>query len=116
MLAKRYRFHGYGSLKFLYNKGAVVRSRYCNLKYIHNPRREDSRLAIVVAKKVSKKAPVRNRIRRRLYEAIRQHWAMIPPGHDMIVTVFDPVVAEISTDHLNKIVLDLLTQADLLKK
>lgn len=116
MLAKRYRFHGYGSLKFLYSKGSVARSRYCSLKYINNPRRTDSRLAVVVAKKVSKKAPVRNRIRRRLYEALRQQWAMIPPGHDMIITVFDPAVAEISAEHINKIVVDLLTQAQLLKK
>lgn len=116
MLAKGYRFHGYGSLKFLYNKGKMVRSRHCSLKYIQNPRRKDGRVAIVVAKKVSKKAPVRNRIRRRLYEAVRQHWEMIEPGHDMIITVFDASVADISPAYINKMVVDLLTQANLFKK
>ncbi len=115
MLAKGYRFHGYGSLKFLYSKGRVVRSRFCNLKFISNPRRDSSRLAIVVAKKVSKKAPVRNRIRRRLYEAMRQHWPMLKPGHDLIITVFDSSMAEISSEELNRIVVELLTQADLYK-
>ncbi|MCB9822855.1 ribonuclease P protein component [Candidatus Nomurabacteria bacterium] len=115
MLAKQFRFHGYGSLKFLYNKGKVVRARFVNLKYISNPRREDSRLAVVVAKKVSKKAPVRNRIRRRLYEAVRLHWPMLKPGQDMIITVFDENIANISSTELNKIVVELLTKADLYK-
>lgn len=115
MLAKQFRFHGYGSLKFLYNKGKVVRARYVSLKFISNPRREDSRLAVVVAKKVSKKAPVRNRIRRRLYEAVRLHWPMLKPGQDMIITVFDENIANISSTELNKIVVELLTKADLYK-
>lgn len=115
MLAKQFRFHGYGSLKFLYNKGKIVRARYCSLKYISNPRRDSSRLAVVVAKKVSKKAPVRNRIRRRLYEAVRLHWPMLKPGQDMIITVFDENVANISPTELNKIVVELLTKADLYK-
>lgn len=115
MLAKKFRFHGYGSLKFLYLKGSVARARFCSLKYIANPRRENSRLAVVVAKKVSKKAPTRNRIRRRLYEAFRLHWPMLKPGHDMILTVYDEAVANISSTELNKIVVELLTKADLYK-
>jgi len=115
MLAKRYRFHGYGSLKFLYNKGKISRARFCSLKFIDNPRREDSRLAVVVAKKVSKKAPIRNRIRRRIYEAIRLHWPMLKPGHDMIITIFDESVASVSPAELNRIIVQLLTQADLYK-
>jgi ribonuclease P protein component len=115
MLAKQFRFHGYGSLKFLYNKGKIVRARYVSLKYISNPRREDSRLAVVVAKKVSKKAPVRNRIRRRLYEAVRLHWPMLKPGQDMIITVFDENIANIPSTDLNKIIVELLTKADLYK-
>jgi len=115
MLAKRFRFHGYGSLKYTYNKGVAVRARSCNLKYVHNPKRDDGRLAIVVAKKVSKKAPVRNRIRRRLYESMRQHWPMLKPNYDMVLTVFDDSLADISPDELNKTVVELLTKANLYK-
>lgn len=115
MLAKRFRFHGYGSLKYTYNKGAAVRSRSCNLKYVHNPKRENGRLAVVVAKKVSKKAPVRNRIRRRLYEAMRQHWPMLKPNYDLVLTVFDDSLATVPADEVNKIVAELLTKADLYK-
>lgn len=115
MLAKQYRFHGYGSLKFLYNKGKMSRAKFCSLKYINNPRREHSRLAVVVAKKVSKKAPVRNRIRRRIYESVRTHWPMLKPGHDMIITVFDESIAAINPAELNRIIAELLTKADLYK-
>lgn len=115
MIAKKYRFHGYGSLKFLYSKGKTVRGQYCSLKYIDNPRREDSRIAVVVGRKVSKKAPVRNRIRRRVYEAMRSHWAMLKPQHDMIITIFDERIATISHDELNKIIVEMLSKAELYK-
>lgn len=116
MIAKQYRFHGYGSLKFLYTKGKSVRGQFCSLKYITNPRREDSRLAVVVGRKVSKKSPVRNRIRRRVYEVMRSHWPMLKPGHDMIITVFDERLATISHSELNTIIVEMLKKADLYKE
>lgn len=115
MLAKKYRFHGYGSLRFLYSRGTMVRNRYFGLKFVKNNRREDSRLAVVVAKKVSKKAPVRNRLRRRLYEVMRQHWSMIQPGNDLLITVFDGRIEELSHAELNKLVVEMLHKAELYK-
>lgn len=115
MIAKKFRFHGYGSLKFVYSKGSGARSRFLALKYIKNSRRQDSRLAVVVSKKVAKKAPVRNRIRRRIYEAVRQQWSMIKPGHDMVITVFDERIATIESDQIQQYVSELLTQAELYK-
>lgn len=115
MLAKKHRFHGYGSLKYLYTHGTTVRAKSCSLKYIHNPKRENSRVAVVVGKKVSKKAPIRNRIRRRLYEAVRQHWAMLKPQYDMVITVFDDSPATMPASELNRVVVELLTKANLYK-
>ena len=46
-----------------------------------------SRFAIVVSSKVSKKATVRNTVRRRLTEIIRLNLAAIKPGYDVMVTV-----------------------------
>ena len=115
MLAKKFRFHGYGSLKFAYAKGKVVRARYLNLKFVKNNRRADSRLAIVVSKKITKKAPARNRMRRRLYEAFRQEWPMIQPGYDLVVTVFDERVATVDSETLGQLVHELLEQSRLYK-
>lgn len=115
MLGAKYRFHGYGSLKFVYSKGRTVRTRFLSLKYCPNTRREDSRLAVVVSKKVTKKAPVRNRMRRRLYEAVRQQWPMIKPSHDLVITVFDERVATIPSEEIQALVKELLVQAKLFK-
>lgn len=113
MIAKRFRFHGYGSLKFVYSKGRSARSKYISLKYIENTRRTESRLAVVVSKKVSKKAPERNRIRRRIYELCREQWANIKHPHDIVVTVFDERVANMPTQDLKVILNDIIRQADL---
>lgn len=115
MLAKIFRFHGYGSLKFVYSKGKTVRARFLSMKYVANTRRSDSRLAVVVSKKITKKAPGRNRMRRRLYEAVRHEWSNIKPGYDLVITVFDERIATVPSDELTVLVHDLLSGADVLK-
>ena len=115
MIAKKFRFHGYGSLKFVYSKGDSVRSRFLAMKYIKNTRRSDSRLSVVVSKKVAKKSPTRNTIRRRIYEVMRLRWSMIEPGYDMVITVFDERIATIDSPQLQQYVEELLSQAKLYK-
>ena len=114
MIAKKFRFHGYGSLKFVYSKGRTARAKFLSLKTVENTRRQESRLAIVVSKKITKKAPQRNRIRRRLYETVRHEWPNVKPGHDMVITVFDERTATISSEELKRSVKELLVNAKLL--
>jgi ribonuclease P protein component len=116
MLAKVFRFHGYGSLKFVYSKGKTVRARFLSMKYIANSRREQSRIAVVVSKKITKKSPARNRMRRRLYEAVRHEWPSIKPGYDLVITVFDERIGTIPSQELTNLVHDLLVGADVFKK
>lgn len=71
MLPFKNRFHGHGSLRYVYKNGQTDRSRLMTIKFVKNPRRRDSRVAIVVGKKILKSAVRRNKIRRRLYEALR---------------------------------------------
>lgn len=47
----------------------------------------DSRAVVVVGKKIDKRAVVRNTIRRRLTAALREIWATVPPGYDIVVSV-----------------------------
>jgi ribonuclease P protein component len=65
-----------------------------------------SRVVVVVGKKVSKRAVVRNRIRRRLIGALRENWATVRPGYDIVVSVHTDV-SGLPTDKL----LGHLTQA-----
>jgi ribonuclease P protein component len=88
MLTKEHRFHGPGSLNYAYRRGHTVRSPYCSMKCVSG-KYDTYRIAIVVAKKVEKSAPARNRIRRRIYEAIRTQADGLLTNQDIIVSVFD---------------------------
>ncbi len=113
MLEHRYRFHGHGSVRRLYRHGGSARNRSLTLRYYKNPQRLHSRVTIVVAKKVYKAATKRNRIRRRIYEIIRIHWAEIAPSHDMAIIVFDGQSLVMPATELEKLVLGLLRDAKL---
>lgn len=116
MLKKLFRFHGHNSLNFVHSKGKSVRAGFFQLKYTNNGRRIENRLAVIVSKKVTKKAPIRNRIRRRVYETARQHWSMLETPYDLVITVFDERAATMSSAELNKNIVELLHKANLYKR
>jgi len=88
VLARKHRFHGHGSLNYVYRRGKNARSPYCVMRFV--PGKYDTyRVAVVVNKKVAKSAPVRNRIRRRVYETIRLCADNLLTNQDIVVTVFD---------------------------
>lgn len=97
MIASKYRFHGYGALKFLFGHGKTFRFKNFSIRVAQNPRRTHSRVGVVISKKVVKAAPKRNRVRRRVYEALRHDWDHILGGHDFIVSAHDPYLLDI--DH-----------------
>lgn len=100
MLAAKYRFHGYGALKFLFGHGKTYRFKSLSIRVAQNQRREHSRVALVISKKVLKAAPKRNQARRRVYEILRTHWGDIRPGHDILVSIYDPHVLDMAHDEL----------------
>src|SRR5512141_2972574 len=104
MIASKHRFHGHNSLSYVYRNGRTVRGPLTAIKYVENNRRNTYRLSVVVSKKVSKSAVVRNRIRRRLYEAFRRHEQVIVAPTDMVVTVFSETVATIPAEELDTLV------------
>jgi ribonuclease P protein component len=63
---------------------------------------DEYRVAVVVSKKVAKVAPDRNRIRRRVYEAIR----LLAPGRltneDIVITIFDDRFLTLPHDELHE--------------
>jgi len=79
------------------------------LKFAANPRRKTYRCAVVVGKKVNKSAVVRNRIRRRIYEIVRQQ--NITEPYDLVFTVFSEEVAGLPADKLKDPVEKLLLDA-----
>lgn len=115
MLMQRNRFHGHGSLRFLYKNGRAIRSSLITIKYIENPRRKHNRFTVVVGKKVIKSAVRRNRVRRRIYEIVRLELPTLKSGYDVALMVFSGEVYSMDYPSLEKIVKQLFSQAGLYK-
>ena len=114
MIARAHRFHGYGSLRHVYARGQVVRGPWFALKYLKNDRRKTYRAAVVVSKKVHKSAIVRNRIRRRLYEALRLQLPKDLPPYDIVLIVYSESVADTPATELHAQVASQLKKAKLI--
>jgi ribonuclease P protein component len=111
MITRAHRFHGYNSLSVVYRRGQTVRNPQLSLKFVAQNHNKHYRLAIVVSRKVSKSAVVRNRIRRRLYETVRTHQDELAPSYDLVVTVFSDQLATMPYQELEALMTGLLTQA-----
>ena len=111
MIAVRHRFHGYGSLRGVYQRGQTVRGPLISLKFAQRGPARPYRVAVVVSRKVSKSAVTRNRIRRQLYELVRTSTPPPAPGTDLVFTVFDERVTELPAAKLRTAVEELLHKA-----
>jgi ribonuclease P protein component len=114
MIAAAHRFHGHASLRFVYQTGRLVRSSRSNalgLKYAPNPRRTGYRAAVVISKKIHKSAVARNRVRRRIYEQIRLQITDPSSPYDLVFTVFQPEIVDLSSSQLALVVSDLLQKS-----
>ncbi|MBQ3292875.1 ribonuclease P protein component [Candidatus Saccharibacteria bacterium] len=110
MLSQKYRFHSRGGVKYVYKKGKTVRRAGFSLVFCENTR-GFIRIAVVVSKKVAKTAVARNRIRRRVYEAIRKNMEFIPLKQDYIFVVYDKKAGEMPYDDLVKSLGELVAES-----
>ncbi|MBO7664268.1 ribonuclease P protein component [Candidatus Saccharibacteria bacterium] len=110
MLNKKYRFHSRGGVRYVFQKGKTVRTQKMSLTTLDNER-GFTRVAVVVSKKVLKTAVGRNRIRRRIYEAVRRNFEDLPKNRDYIFSVFTKEVAVMPNKELEKILGDLVADS-----
>ena len=110
MIGRSHRFHGYNSLRSVYRQGTTIRGNAITLKYAARTSGKPYRVAVVVSKKTHKSAVVRNRIRRRIYEACRLQADQLT-GLDLVFTVFSDQVATIEPVKLQSMVAELLQKA-----
>jgi ribonuclease P protein component len=94
----------------------MQRGPLAGLKYIVNNRRTTYRVAVVVSRKVSKSAVVRNRIRRRVYELIRTHNAAITRPYDLVFIVYAEQLAVMSAPELEEAIVQQLARAQVLSE
>ncbi|HSX06255.1 MAG TPA: ribonuclease P protein component [Candidatus Saccharimonadia bacterium] len=113
MIRRGNRFHGRGAIQRLQRNGKSVRFGAFALRYMPNSSRDSYRLAVVVSRKVSKSAVVRNRIRRRVYENVRIFSATFTRPADIVITVYDSHVADMPPAQFTKEITKLITKAQL---
>ncbi len=97
----------------VFTKGRLFRSKGVSMKVARNGL-DDSRFGFVVSNKVSKKAVVRNRIRRRLRVSVGRRLAQIEPGFDVAILVFKEAV-DMGFKELDSSVERLIDKAGLAK-
>jgi ribonuclease P protein component len=114
MISRRHRFHGYGSLKYVYRHGRTVRGPLFSIRFVENPKRKSYRLAVVVSRKVHKSAVARNRMRRRLYALVQQLEGQLGRPNDIVLTVFSDNLADEPPASLEKQLKKLFKEAGLL--
>ena len=115
MLSRSNRFHGLGSLRAVYQKGLTKRLDQVTLRYYLNPKRKNYRVAVVISKKTEKSAVKRNRLRRRIYEILRQNLAQLDQPYDIVLSVFNNNIFNSSPAQLEKLIKNLIDQANIIK-
>lgn len=110
MISIRHRFHGYGGVRAVYRDGKTVRGPMMSVKYMDRGKKNGYRAAVVVSKKVHKSAVARNRVRRRIYEIIRQSDKELTEHKDFVLTVFSERVIELDPQKLRSDVENLLAK------
>lgn len=111
MLNRSHRFHGHNSLNWAYRQGKTVRDNKLSLRYVINPKHSGYRVAVVVSRKVNKSAVVRNRIRRRIYECVRQEVDDTTNSFDLVFLVYSDELASLAATELSVLVKQLLKRA-----
>ncbi len=109
------RFHGHSSLGFVYKNGLSFRSRFFVLKVVENKKRKKTRTAVVVSKKVLKSAVRRNRIRRRVYEYIRQDINNYAKSYDIVMIISSAEIYAMPANELKEQLDQIFYQANLEK-
>ena len=104
MLSRTHRFNGLNALNFAHKRGKVQRGGSFSIKYVLNDRRDTYRVAVVVSKKVSKSAVVRNRIRRRVFEVARLELTDLKQPYDIIFMIYDAEMAIMPVNRLQQMV------------
>ncbi len=112
MLSRKYRFHSRGGVRYTYQNGKTIRGSKISLVFAENARKKQ-RFAVVVSKKVLKSAVGRNRIRRRVYEAIRLERNRITAPTDCIFVIYSKEIAVMPFMELRQLVRDLILEAQI---
>lgn len=112
MLARSHRLRKSSDILRVYKKGTRGHSRHLLIHTLAT-RLPETRGAVIISKKVDKRAVVRNRNRRRISEIFRTELPRIQTGFDILITIkLD--IRELTATELKQEVADLLRKSGVL--
>jgi len=106
MLKKKYRLSKKDFEAALKKRGTYLKIDFLKFKVIYN-NLETSRFGISCGVKISKKAVVRNQVKRRINESLRLNFSSIKPGFDILVMP-EPVIIEKTYQDIGKTILEFI--------
>lgn len=112
-LPKAHRLKKHQDYRAVYEQGIRRYSPHLTLIALdrHDPKdvnwRLETKVGISISKKVSKKAVVRNRIKRQIRSALMVNWQLITPGWNMVIVV-RPKAIECKYEHFLRELEELL--------
>lgn len=115
MLSKSLRFKGLHSLDWTYRHSRTFRNDYFTIKFAYNKQISRFRLAVVVSRKINHSAVIRNKIRRRLFEAFGEFKDEITDHVDLICIINSASVIDLSYREIENQVKYFLVKNNLLK-
>ncbi len=112
MLPASYRLKHRDAFKQLYQQGQRRTGSLCVITWLPIPE-PTTQVAIVVSKKVSRRAVDRNRVRRQIRAALLQLWPSVKPGFWILINVRSQALGRTGAE-LAQELLRLLSKAKLL--
>ncbi len=97
-------------MRFVYQNGKTIRTPKMSLVFVDNPKGY-TRFAVIVSKKVEKTAIKRNFIRRRVYEALRRNFELIPKNKDYLFVIYSKEIGKIPFSELESILGQLVEES-----
>ncbi len=112
MLPRKYKLKKDNDFKRIFNNGKYRQEDFIKIKFLKNDS-DISRFAFIVGLKVSKKAVLRNKIKRRLEEVIHSVFDQIKSGFDIIVFI-DKIIIEKKYTEIEESLINLLKKSKII--
>ena len=113
MLSKKNRLRKNKDFNKIFKKGKKLNEEILLLIILKNNLKE-VRVGVIINKKVSKKAVVRNKIKRRIYNSIKKKLSKIEKGFDFLI-IAKPEIKEKSFFEIDKIINKSLKKTEAIK-
>lgn len=114
MLVKEHRLKRKKDFERVFKKGKLLAKDFLILRVVKN-NLGTTRVGLVVSQKVSKKAVLRNKVKRKIREAVRNNMKKINLGYDLIFFTKKGIEKK-SFPEIKKMVEDLFVRAKLFKE